>query len=201
MPGGPLPRLLDAYRDADGVTALTQADASEYVVNEADSLPAEDVEGRLREFTWQLIGIQVEDFIARYSEQKIGIDKDFDLQPEREEVLRALLKYGGVIAHTVKLYRYLKDAYKDQPSEVELSVDETESVTSPFEHFLVANELRQHEVQLVSLAPRFVGDFEKGIDYKGDVEQFKTEYIKHLKIAEMSINFNHINEESAQFQS
>lgn len=181
----------DHLKTTDDVDLMAKAgytfftiDPSEYVVNEADSLPIEDVESRLREFTWQLMSMQVEDFLAGYSGHKIVIDHDFSLQTEYEDVLRALLKYGGVIAHTVKMYRYLKDAYKDYPSEVEVSVDETESVTSPFEHYLVSNELRRHDVQLVSLAPRFVGDFEKGIDYKGDIEQFKMEYIKHLKIAE-----------------
>jgi hypothetical protein len=64
-------------------------------------------------------------------------------------------------------------------------VDETESVTSPFEHFLVVSELKRLGIPLVSLAPRFIGDFEKGIDYKGDLDQFRAEYVKHVKIAEM----------------
>ena len=88
-----------------------------------------------------------------------------------------------MIYQTNKLYRHLKDQYPDVPTEVELSVDETESVTQPFEHYLVASELRRLDVQLVSLAPRFIGDFEKGIDYKGDLRLFKKEYQKHLAIA------------------
>ena len=37
----------------------------------------------------------------------------------------------------------------------------------------------------MSLAPRFIDDFEKGIDYKGDLDKFRVEYVKHVKIAEM----------------
>ena len=39
-------------------------------------------------------------------------------------------------------------------------------------------------IKFISLAPRFIGDFEKGIDYKGDIEIFKEEYLKHVKISE-----------------
>ncbi len=49
---------------------------------------------------------------------------------------------------------------------------------------LVASELKRLGVKWVGLAPRFVGDFEKGIDYRGDLDVFKTEYLKHLAIAE-----------------
>ena len=48
----------------------------------------------------------------------------------------------------------------------------------------MASELNRLGVKIVSLAPRFIGDFEKGIDYKGDIELFKKEYLKHVKISE-----------------
>lgn len=166
-----------------GYTMFT-IDPSEHVVNEADSLPLTQVEERLPGLSWDLLQDRVEDVLTRYAEQDLRINDDLSLRPDREAVLRALLKYGDVIAHTTRLYRYLKTTYADHPSEVEVSVDETDSVTSAFEHYCVANELKRREVELVSLAPRFVGDFEKGIDYKGDLETFKTEYLKHLKIAE-----------------
>jgi len=44
-------------------------------------------------------------------------------------------------------------------------------------------------VKFVSLAPRFIGDFEKGIDYKGDIELFKAEYKKHLSITKHFGNY------------
>lgn len=166
-----------------GYTFFT-IDPSAFVVNEADSLPLDKVEKQVTGLPWDSLEDQFENCISRYEGKVFGIDEEWSLRPTREEVLRGLLKYGGVIAHTVSMYRYLKTTYADRPCEVELSVDETDSVTSPFEHFLVANELKRLGVKLVSLAPRFVGDFEKGIDYKGDIELFKSEYLKHIKIAE-----------------
>ena len=60
-----------------------------------------------------------------------------------------------------------------QDFELEVSVDETETPTTPEEHFFVASELRRLGVRCVSLAPRFVGRFEKGVDYIRDVKQFE----------------------------
>ena len=44
-----------------------------------------------------------------------------------------------------------------------MSVDETETPTSPLEHLFVGLELKRLGIKLVSLAPRFIGDFEKGL--------------------------------------
>ncbi|MCB0748602.1 MAG: hypothetical protein KDC90_14170 [Ignavibacteriae bacterium] len=106
------------------------------------------------------------------------------IQPTYEDMLRASVKYGNAVAHIKTLFDYLSNTYSNLPYEVEISVDETESVTTPFEHFFMASELNRLGVKIVSLAPRFIGDFEKGIDYKGDIELFKKEYLKHVKISE-----------------
>jgi len=67
--------------------------------------------------------------------------------------------------------------------ELEVSVDETETPTSPLEHLFIASELRRLGVRWVSLAPRFVGRFEKGVDYIGDLGEFEAEFARHAAIA------------------
>jgi len=64
-----------------------------------------------------------------------------------------------------------------------MSVDETETPTSIEEHFFIASELRRLGVQWVSLAPRYVGRFEKGVDYIGDLDEFEAELARHAAIA------------------
>jgi tagaturonate epimerase len=88
------------------------------------------------------------------------------------------------------MYRHLADNLpkSSQPLgrsgfELEVSVDETETPTSPEEHFYVASELKRLGVKWVSLAPRYVGRFEKGVDYIGDLDVFKAELAKHAAIA------------------
>jgi len=91
------------------------------------------------------------------------------------------MKYGQAIAHTVRMYRHL--ASLTDNFELEVSVDETETVTSPAEHFFIASELKRLGVQWVSLAPRYVGEFEKGVDYIGDLDAFEASLAQHAAIA------------------
>ena len=53
---------------------------------------------------------------------------------------------------------------------------ETQTVTTPHDHFFVANELNTHNIMITSMAPRFCGEFQKGIDYIGDIDLFNKEY-------------------------
>jgi hypothetical protein len=66
----------------------------------------------------------------------------------------------------------------------ELSIDETQTVTTPEDHLHVARALKKSGVEIMSLAPRFCGEFQKGIDYIGDVKQFERELKSHVEIAE-----------------
>jgi hypothetical protein len=65
---------------------------------------------------------------------------------------------------------------------LEVSVDETETPTSIHEHYIIASELRRLGVPFTSLAPRFVGSFEKGVDYIGDLTEFTTELGHHAEV-------------------
>jgi hypothetical protein len=71
----------------------------------------------------------------------------------------------------------------NRPFELELSIDETRQPTSLAEHYMIASECRRRGVELISLAPRFVGEFEKGVDYKGDIEQLDRSLGDHALLA------------------
>src|SRR5438132_186439 len=69
------------------------------------------------------------------------------------------------------------------PFEIEVSVDETDSPTSALEHLFFGLELKRRRVKVVSLAPRFIGEFEKGIDYRGDLHKFEAALGEHVAVA------------------
>ena len=106
---------------------------------------------------------------------------NFRLALEREQVLRAAVKYGAAVAHVTRLYRHLES--KGIPFELEVSVDETETPTTHAEHIYVASELQRLGVHWVSLAPRFVGRFEKGVDYIGDLDALAADLAGHAAVA------------------
>ena len=94
-------------------------------------------------------------------------------------------KYGKAMEHAIDLARYIKEAAekRGQDHEIEISVDETVQPTTPAEHYLFADRLLKAGVKLVSLAPRFIGELEKGIDYIGDVDALEASLNDHAAIA------------------
>lgn len=166
-----------------GYTMFT-IDPSEFVKNEAICMSKEELDKELMKLPWDDIDDKLVPFKDRYIGLEAELADGFILAPTDQEIVAGMVKYGRVISHTKKLADYLGTTYPDQPAELELSVDETDQPTTLFEHYLIASELNRLNVELVSLAPRFSGDFEKGIDFKGDLEQFKKEYRQHLAIAE-----------------
>ena len=105
------------------------------------------------------------------------------LRMNEEDLLRAACKYGKAIAHLTAMYRHLAAGMGDRPFEVEVSVDETDTPTKAAEHFYIATELRRLGVQWTSLAPRYIGAFEKGVDYIGDLALFEETFAEHVAIA------------------
>lgn len=98
-------------------------------------------------------------------------------------LLKAAVKYGSAVGHVAAMYRHLKEKAGQRPFELEVSVDETDQPTSHAEHLYIASELKRSGVQWVSLAPRYVGRFEKGVDYIGDVAAFESDIAGHAAIA------------------
>lgn len=181
----------DHLKTPDDIDRIVQAgytmitlDPSDYVVNEADTLAMEALHAHAKGLPWAALNDSLAACMDRYADVPFAISDDLTIIATHEQVLRGLIKYGAALAHIARLYAYLHTTYPSHPFELEVSVDETDSVTSPFEHVLVASTLQRLAIPIVSLAPRFVGDFEKGIDFKGDLDLFKREYIKHVKIAE-----------------
>lgn len=164
-----------------GYTMFT-IDPGEYVHDGAAEAADNSLEKLARQLPWQELEDDLDSFLERYDGRDIDLDGNL-LTPGRREVLEGAVKYGRVISHTKLMCRHLESNWPGYPAEIELSVDETDSPTTPFEHYLIASELDRLGIRPVSLAPRFCGDFEKGIDFRGDLEQFRHEYGLHLAIA------------------
>jgi hypothetical protein len=116
------------------------------------------------------------------------LGRDFDIEGlslhfDEASLLKAAVKYGRAVAHVAMMYRRLEQAAGPRPFELEVSVDETEQPTSHAEHVYIASELKRLGVRWVSLAPRYIGRFEKGVDYIGDITAFEADLAGHAAIA------------------
>lgn len=103
----------------------------------------------------------------------------------RPTLQRAAVKYARAIDHTQKLAQVLAEEKGEHEGafDLEMSVDETDSPTGVAEHFFIAHELRRRSVRVHSLALRFVGEFQKGVDYQGDLGEFEARLKEHVAIA------------------
>lgn len=100
-----------------------------------------------------------------------------------EEIFNETMKiYSGALCFVVDIYNSMLRKRKD--IDFELSIDETMTPTKPEAHYLIAAWLKEKDVEILNIAPRFCGEFQKGIDYKGDLNQFEDEFILHSAIAE-----------------
>jgi hypothetical protein len=120
--------------------------------------------------------------LARYAGRVFDIE-GLPLGFGEETLVRAALKYARAVVHVAKMYRHLVAVAGARVVELEVSVDETDTPTSPAEHVFVATELRRLGVTWTSLAPRLVGRFEKGVDYIGHAAAFEADWMVHAAIA------------------
>lgn len=166
---------------AAGFTFYT-IDPGEYVDNSANTAGLDQLEKKVAALPWNVLNSSPDDLEARLAGKPVNLG-DFSLTIGREELLRAAAKYGRAVAHTVSMYRHLVEVMGSRPFELEMSVDETDTITTLAEHVYIVAELRRLEVKWVSLAPRYVGEFEKGVDYKGDLAEFEKSFAQHLAVA------------------
>ncbi len=164
---------------AAGFTFYT-IDPGAHVDSAADSAAPETVRAKVQALDWAALESSPEAWQRRYAGQTFELE-DRRLTLEVEAVWRAAAKYGNAIAHVARLYRHV--AAQGVPFELEVSVDETETPTTHGEHVLIASELKRLGVRWVSLAPRYVGRFEKGVDYLGDLKALAADLAGHAAVA------------------
>ncbi len=180
----------DHLKNTDDIDACATAgytfytiDPGEYVDNEANTAPVETLRQKVAALPWGELETTWDEVRSQLGNGPIGLGS-IQLEINEEQLLRATAKYGRVVAHTAKMYRHLERVMGEKDFELEMSVDETETVTTLAEHVFIAHELKRLGVKWVSLAPRYVGDFEKGVDYIGDVGAFEKSFAEHLAVAE-----------------
>jgi hypothetical protein len=179
---------LKTFDDVDACAAAGYTfftfDPGERVDDQAESADARTLRGALDGLPWEDLEDNFEDLKRRYPERLTVEGCEVTLG--EEALARAAVKYGRGVAHVASMYRYLEEAMGGRPFEVEVSVDETETPTTHAQHAYVAGELSRLGVRIVSLAPRYVGRFEKGVDYIGDIGGFERDFAVHAALARVA---------------
>jgi tagaturonate epimerase len=171
----------DVTRSAAAGFSFFTIDPSAFVNNEADRMSASDLTAAIRQL--EAHGIFSKGWSESYLGRRFEVADWLRLEFTPELLDRAAVKYGRAIAHSAVISAAVASACHGRPFDIEVSVDETESVTSPLDHLFCGLELKRRLVPVTSLAPRFIGDFEKGIDYRGDLAKFEEQVTQHVAVA------------------
>jgi len=165
----------DIERMAEAGFTFFTIDPSEAVDQQADGYTAEEVAARYEPTAWvpRYLGRE-----ERFAGERVVFDEP--------TLHRAAVKYGRAIERAKALAETIRASASagGRAPEIEISVDETEQPTTPAEHYIIADQLLAAGVNLVSLAPRFIGTLEKGVDYIGDVAALERSLEVHAAIAE-----------------
>jgi tagaturonate epimerase len=147
---------------------------------EAEHADPAAIQQKVEALDWAGLESDLATFTKRYAGHRIDLDREAIVLDE-ESVLRAMAKYGPSLAHAMAMYRRLME--KGIDCEVEFAVDETDYPTKPAEHIVVVSELQRLGMDFVSFAPRFVGRFEKGVEYIGDIDELQRDFEIHAELA------------------
>jgi hypothetical protein len=127
------------------------------------------------------------DWFDHYLGRRVGLATGTTIELNEEALMRAAVKYGRALNKAIELADHIRRVHEaaGREYEIELSVDETDHPTSLAEHYIIADQCLCRGMKLVSLAPRFVGTLEKGVDYIGDVAAFEQSVKEHHAIAKL----------------
>lgn len=97
-----------------------------------------------------------------------------------DKVLLAVIEAG-------KIYRHIEAAKGKDNFITEVSMDETNQPQSPVEMLFILAAIAEQEIPAQTMAPKFTGRFNKGVDYVGDIAQFEKEFNEDLAVINFAV--------------
>ncbi|MBN2372017.1 MAG: hypothetical protein JXO72_16165 [Vicinamibacteria bacterium] len=107
-----------------------------------------------------------------------GIEKP--LQVSKEAIRAVAEKYLLAAQEAGKIYRYVESKKGRGSFVTEVSMDETDLPQTPDEMIFILAAIADEGIPAQTIAPKFTGRFNKGVDYVGDVRQFEKEFDEDL---------------------
>jgi len=102
------------------------------------------------------------------------------LQAIAEKFLYAVQEAG-------KIYRHIEKAKGADKFVAEVSMDEVNDAQSPVEMFFIMSAIAAERIPAQTIAPKFTGRFNKGVDYVGDIDQFAKEFEEDLLVIDFAV--------------
>jgi tagaturonate epimerase len=192
-------RPADVRAEADAAVRDRRWESPYFV--DADHISLKSVEGFLEPcdfFTLDVadcIGTDagaeaINEFVARHERllgrlSLPGIDRPLDIS--RAAVAEAARKFLAAIREAGRIYRRIAEAKPGAATVIEVSLDETDRPQTPLELLLILAAVAEEGIPAQTIAPRFTGRFNKGVDYVGDVAEFSRQFEEDLAVVAWAI--------------
>ena len=126
-----------------------------------------------------------EDFLKHHPEligriEIPGTAEPFEMTPEHAHATAH--KYLAAVADAAGIYRHIAERKGPGQFVTEVSMDETDSPQTPPELLLILAAIADAGIPIQTIAPKFTGRFNKGVDYVGNVEQFELEFVSDIAV-------------------
>jgi hypothetical protein len=96
-------------------------------------------------------------------------------------------QYLEAIRQAAAIFEYIREQKSGQAA-FEISMDEVQEPQSPLELFFILKTASEKGLSIDTIAPKFTGEFYKGVDYVGDIEQFTKEFDQDLKVISYAVD-------------
>lgn len=100
----------------------------------------------------------------------------------QDDFRRAARKYLAAVQEAGEIYRYIAGRKGENNFITEVSMDETDAPQTPPELLIILVAMADEKIPLQTIAPKFTGRFNKGVDYVGDLQQFAREFNDDLAV-------------------
>jgi tagaturonate epimerase len=109
------------------------------------------------------------------------------LKADREDIRNVARKYLMAVREAGRIYRYI-EARKGVGTFIsEISMDETDQPQGPMELLVILAAIADEGIPIQTIAPKFTGRFNKGIEYRGNVEGFAREFAADLAVVDHAV--------------
>jgi hypothetical protein len=130
-------------------------------------------------------GAEVEAFLARHEEltrpvQVAGLDAP--LAMDRATTMRTAAKYLAAVRQAGRIYRRIEEAKGAGQFITEVSMDETDFPQTPPELLVILAAIADEGIPAQTIAPKFTGRFNKGVDFVGDAAGFEKEFSEDVAV-------------------
>ncbi len=114
-----------------------------------------------------------------------GIGETFNVT--EDDLLKIGKKFLAAVTEAGKIYRHIAKAKGADNFITEVSMDESELPQSPAEMFFILSMIAAEKIPAQTIAPKFTGQFNKGVDYVGDVDQFEKEFNQDIAVIKFAV--------------